>query len=95
MSNKGSSTTLLEYELNHLFLSFCSYATLTSAKKLNIANILLLLLQNKELREFFKLYCDVSSDFAVVQTFLKFDPGLYKSKYVMKFLNNSKNKITI
>lgn len=45
------------------------------------------------MRDFFKLYCDINSDFAVVQTFLKYDPSLYKSKYVMKFLNNAKIKI--
>ncbi len=89
------SNNLLEYELSHLFLSFCSFVTLTNTKKLNLANIFLLLLQNKELRNFFKIYCDVPSDYAVVQMFLKFDSSLYKSKYVMKFLNNSKTKITM
>jgi hypothetical protein len=88
-----NSTNLLEYELNHLFYSFCTFVTLTSAKKYNLANILLLLLQDRELRDFFKSYCDVSSDIGVVQTFLKFDPSLYKSKYVMKFLNSTKKKI--
>jgi len=93
--NKHSSSALLEYELNHLFLSFCTFITLTHTKKLNLANIFLLLLQDKEMRLFFKTYCDVSSDFAVVQTFLKFDPSLHKSKYIMKFLNSTKNKITV
>jgi len=88
-----SSNTLMEYELNHLFLSFCSFTTLTHTKKLNLANIFLLLLQNKEMRMFFKTYCDIPSDYAVVQVFLKYDPSLYKSKYIMKFLNNTKNKI--
>jgi len=94
MSSKYSNT-LLEYELTHLFLSFCSFIALINPKKLNLANVFLLLLQDKQLRSVFKVYCDISSDYAVVQTFLKFDPSLYKSKYVMKFLNNSKKKITI
>lgn len=93
MRSKHDQHSIIEYELNHLFLSFCSFITLTQAKKLNLANIFLFLLQNKEMRDFFKIYCDISSDFAVVQTFLKYDPGLYKSKYVMKFLNSAKNKI--
>jgi hypothetical protein len=87
------NNTLLEYELNHLFLSFCTFATLLHVKKLNLANIFLLLLQDKKLRYFFKKYCDIPSDYAVVQVFLKFDPSLHKSKYVMKFLNNTKDKI--
>jgi len=93
MNHKSSYSSLLEYELSHLFLSFCSFITLISAKKLNLANIFLIVLQNRQIREFFKHHCDISSDYGVVQTFLKFDPSLYKSKYVMKFLNNTKNKI--
>jgi hypothetical protein len=93
--NKHCSSALHEYELNHLFLSFCTFITLTHTKKLNLANIFLLLLQDKELRSFFKQYCDIPSDFAVVQTFLKFDPSLHKSKYIMKFLNSTKKKIII
>lgn len=95
MSSTKYSGTLLEYELNHLFLSFCTFSTLLQVKKLNLANIFLLILQDKTLRDFFKTYCDIPSDYAVVQVFLKFDPSLHKSKYVMKFLNNSKNKITM
>jgi hypothetical protein len=93
--NKHCSSALLEYELNHLFLSFCTFITLTHTKKLNLANIFLLLLQDKDLRSFFKAYCDIPSDFAVVQAFLKFDPSLHKSKYIMKFLNSTKKKIII
>jgi hypothetical protein len=93
--NKHCSSALFEYELNHLFLSFCTFITLTHTKKLNLANIFLLLLQDKELRAFFKVYCDIPSDFAVVQAFLKFDPSLHKSKYIMKFLNSAKKKIII
>lgn len=93
MRNVQETNTLIEYESIHLFLSFCSFVTLIYAKKLNLANIFLLILQNRDLRDFFKIYCDLASDYAVVQIFLKFDPGLYKSKYIMKFLNSSKNKI--
>jgi hypothetical protein len=89
------NSTLINYEYEHLFLSFCSFLTLINAKKLNVANVFLLILQKKELRDLFKIYCDVNSDFAVVQAFTMFDPGLYKSKYVMKYLNSSKKKITI
>lgn len=89
------SGTLVNYEREHLFLAFCSFITLTHAKKLNLANVFLLVLQNKNLRDLFKLYCDADNDYAVVQAFLSFDPSLHKSKYVMKYLNNSKKKITM
>jgi len=87
--------TLIDYERDHLFLAFCSFVTLIHAKKLNLANVFLLVLQNKPLRDLFKHYCDANSDFAAVQAFLSFDPSLHKSKYVMKYLNNTKKKITM
>ena len=95
MKHLGESVTLTEYEQDHLFLAFCSFVTLIHAKKLNLANVFLLVLQNKSLRDLFKVYCDDNSDYAVVQAFLSFDPSLHKSKYVMKYLNNSKKKITM
>jgi hypothetical protein len=95
MKQRDDHVSLITYEQEHLFLAFCSYVTLMHAKKLNLANVFLLVLQNKALRDLFKLYCDANSDYAVVQAFLSFDPSLHKSKYVMKYLNNSKNKITI
>jgi len=95
MKHRDDHVSLITYEQEHLFLAFCSFVTLMHAKKLNLANVFLLVLQNKALRDLFKLYCDANSDYAVVQAFLSFDPSLHKSKYVMKYLNNSKNKITI
>ena len=95
MKRTLSDGTLIDYEQEHLFLAFCSFVTLIHAKKLNLANVFLLVLQNKPLRDLFKLYCDANSDYAVVQAFLSFDPSLHKSKYVMKYLNNTKKKITM
>ena len=95
MKDVDNNVSLVTYEQEHLFLAFCSYVTLIHAKKLNLANVFLLVLQNKKLRDLFKLYCDANNDFAVVQSFLSFDPSLHKSKYVMKYLNNSKKKITM
>jgi len=88
MKKITDDSTLAEYEAEHLFLSFCSFVTLLHTKKMNLANVFLILLQNKALRELFKIYCDVETDFATVQMFLKFDPSLYKSKYIMKYLNS-------
>jgi len=88
MKNTTSEGTLSEYEAEHLFLSFCSFVTLMYTKKMNLANVFLILLQNKALRDLFKIYCDAETDFAAVQMFLKFDPSLHKSKYIMKYLNS-------
>jgi len=88
MKNSHTEGTMTEYEAEHLFLSFCSFVTLMYTKKMNLANVFLVLLQNKALRELFKIYCDAETDFAAVQMFLKFDPSLHKSKYIMKYLNS-------
>lgn len=95
MKQVTNNTTLASYEHDHLFLAFCSFVTLIHAKKLNLANVFLFILQNKDIRELFKTYCDINSDFAAVQAFLSFDPSLHKSKYIMKYLNSTKNKITM
>ena len=95
MKHAPINNTLISYEYEHLFLAFCSLVTLTSTKKLNLANVFLIVLQNKDLRELFKTYCDVGSDYAVVQAFTAFDSGLYKSKYIMKYLNSTKKKIIL
>jgi hypothetical protein len=43
-------------------------------------------------RELFKDLLSVSTDFEAIRLFLDFDPTLYKSKYIMKYLNNNKSK---
>ena len=69
-------------ETSHLFLSFCTFASLTQGKKLNTANV------------FFKRRMEIDSDYEAVSMFLHFDPSLYKSKYIMKYLNKAgENKI--
>lgn len=83
----------LEYTENyHLFKTFCSFLCLVKCKKLNLANILLLYLQDNDVRELFKDLLSVSTDFEAIRLFLDFDPTLYKSKYIMKYLNNNKSK---
>jgi len=79
-------------EADHLFRSYCSFVCITFNKKYNLANILLLFLQNKNLKELFKSLLDVESDVLAVKMFLEFDPSLCKSKYIMKYLNSRKAK---
>jgi len=86
-------TNLSQEETDHLFRCFCSFVCIATNKKHNLANILLLYLQQKPIRDFFKALMDVKEDFGAVKIFLEFDPSLYKSKYIMKFLNNSKSRI--
>lgn len=81
-----------QVESDHLFRMFCSYFCLLTNKKYNLANILLLYLQNKDVRELFRSILDIDDDISAIRAFLEFDPSLYKSKYIMKFLNSPKAK---
>jgi hypothetical protein len=76
-------------EMSEAFLAFCTFVSLTSGKKTNIANIFLKILQNKHLRNIFKRQLDLDTDYEAVVIFLQFDPSLHKSKYIKKYLNKA------
>jgi hypothetical protein len=79
-------------ETDHLFRSFCSFVCISFNKKYNLANILLLYLQNKNIKNLFKAILDIESDVLAVKIFLEFDPSLCKSKYIMKYLNSHRSR---
>jgi Ni,Fe-hydrogenase III component G len=82
-------------EKEHIFNCFCSFVSILHNKKMNYASILLSYIQNKKLRDFFKMIHNIDNDMSAIRVFLEHDPTLHKSKYVMKFINNKKNKKTI
>lgn len=73
-------------EFTQLFLSFCSFVCVIKNKKMNLPNIFLWLLKEQELREVFKLICEVETDYDVLKCFLVYDPTLYRSKYIRNYL---------
>ena len=79
-------------EKEHIFNSFCSFISILNNKKMNYASILLMYMQDKKIRDFFKMLHNIETDMCAIKIFLENDPTLYKSKYVMKFINNKKNK---
>lgn len=84
---------ITSFEQTHLFLSFCSFVSLNNTKKLNLANVFICLLKDNNVRDLFKNYCDFKNDYSAIKFFLQFDSSLYKSKYIMKFLNSKKGKL--
>ena len=81
-------------EMMYVFSCFCTYVTLIEGKKLNTANVFLKFLKSRHLRFIFKRKFSIDSDYDAVKLFLKFDPSIYKSKYIMKYLNSAcKNSI--
>jgi hypothetical protein len=82
-------------EKEHIFNSFCSFIGILHNKKINYASVLLEYIQDKKIRHFFKTIQNIESDMCAIKLFLEHDSTLYKSKYVMKFINNKKNKKTL
>lgn len=82
-------------EFTHIFLSFCSYVCIIKNKKMNLPNIFLWLLKEQQLRDLFKMLCDVETDYDVLKCFLEYDPSLHRSKYIRNYLASAdtlKNK---
>ena len=79
--------TLLEQkDITHKFLSLCSFVSVCENKKINLANVFLLILKEKKYRNLFKDILILESNFDLVKLFLQHDPYLYKSKYITKYL---------
>jgi hypothetical protein len=77
-----------EFKIEDNFLKFCSFVCILHGKKLNIANIFLLVLKHQNYRELLRLALDVDTDLQIFRYFLRFDASLSKSKYISKFLNS-------
>jgi len=58
-------------------------------KKINLANVFLIVLNKKKYRDLFKDSLLLESNFDLVRLFLDHDPLLYKSKYVTKFFKKN------
>lgn len=76
-------------EQDKYFRIFCSYMCILNNKKLNLANIFLLLLGNADIRDLFKRMCDFESDYDCLKYFLQRDPTLYKSKYIKNYIQQN------
>ena len=84
---------ICENEFKVLFLCFCSLMCILHNKKLNLANIFLLLLKEKKAIDLYKQICEFDNDYAALKSFLEYDVTLHKSKYIKKYLN-AKNGTT-
>lgn len=80
-------------EYRHQFLSFCTLCCMMKNKKLNLANIFLMLLQQPEMLVIFKDMCEIDSDYVALKKFLEYDISLHKSKYIKNFLDATNFKL--
>jgi len=81
-------------EFRQLFLNFCTLMCLLHNKKLNLANIFLLLLKDSRIKRLYMRMCDFDTDFEALKSFLETDSTLHKSKYIKKYLNSRQFKAT-
>jgi len=76
-------------ENKDLFINFCTLINTISNKKINLANIFLLLLKEKKILELYLNVCEFDNEFEGLKYFLEFDSSIHKSKYVKKYLNST------
>jgi hypothetical protein len=81
--------SLYQQDLQVKFYSFCSYVCLYKNRKLNIANIFLMLLEEEKLQDLFMNICDHSTKYDAVRSFLTIEPSLQKSKYLKRYINKN------
>lgn len=80
-------------EYMHHFLSFCSLVCMTKNKKLNLANIFLLMLQDSRYLDIFKSMCEIDNNYDALKKFLEYDATLYKSKYIKNYIESKDFKL--
>ena len=89
-----SPYTILERkDIIHTFLTLCSFISICENRKINLANVFLLVLKEDRYRELFKKSLLIDSNYELVKLFLQLDAYLYKSKYITKYLK--KNSIDL
>jgi len=86
------SDNLVQQESDHLFCCFCTFVMNLKGKKLSIQNVFIQTLSSDKLKTILKDILDLETDYELVKVFLDFDNTISKSKYVTKFINNSKKK---
>ena len=85
-----SPYTILERkDMIHVFLTLCSFISICENRKINLANVFLLILKEEKYRKLFKRSLLLDSNFELVKLFLQHDPYLYKSKYITKYLKKN------
>ena len=86
-------TILEKKDSIHKFIDLCSFISICENRKINLANVFLLILKEQKYSELFKECLLIDNNFELIKLFLQHDPYLYKSKYITKFLK--KNSISL
>ncbi len=88
-SNCTPISKIEDREFKNLFIKFCALISILNNRKLNLANIFLLLLKEKKMLQLYMRICEFDTDFEGLKYFLEYDSALHKSKYIKKYLNST------
>jgi len=83
------SFAIIEEEVGHLFLCYCTFVNNIKGKKLSIQNVFVETLKDEKLKNVVKMILSIDNDQELVRLFLEFDPSIAKSKYVTRFLREN------
>ena len=92
--NTDPANNIVDLEQKNNFLKFCTLVCIIHNKKLNLANIFLLILQEKQIKKLYMAMCDFDTEMEALKSFFDFDSTLHKSKYIKKYLNSRTFKRT-
>ena len=92
--NTDPANNIVDLEQKNNFLKFCTLVCIIHNKKLNLANIFLLILQEKQIKRLYMEMCDFDTEMEALKSFFDFDSTLHKSKYIKKYLNSRTFKRT-
>ena len=92
--NTDPANMIVDLEQKNNFLKFCTLVCIIHNKKLNLANIFLLILQEKQIKKLYMAMCDFDTEMEALKSFFDFDSTLHKSKYIKKYLNSRTVKRT-
>ena len=92
--NTDPANNIVDLDQKNNFLKFCTLVCIIHNKKLNLANIFLLILQEKQIKKLYMEMCDFDTEMEALKSFFDFDSTLHKSKYIKKYLNSRTFKRT-
>jgi hypothetical protein len=74
-------------EFEHLCMAFCTLICIIKNKKLNLAKIFLLILNEPEIKKMYKDIVEIEDDYVAYKAFLDHNQTLYKSKYIKRYID--------
>ncbi len=91
LCNENGSHHLVDKELDECFLQFGSFLSMTQNKKINQTNYLLILIENKNLREVLMQMTGIDTFQELVKEMVVRYPLLCKSKAINARIKNGKH----